>query len=98
MTSFIEATSSILAPHSCIICCNEGNTLCISCLFDVVDDAANRCWVCGVPAQMYETCAHCVGKSYLDGLIVLGDYEESLKELVNRFKYQRAQAVSDDLA
>jgi competence protein ComFC len=98
MTSIIDSISSYIAPHCCIICCNEGNSICESCFFDCFDETENCCFKCGSVAQLYETCQKCQPYTALDGLFVFGAFDETLKTLIHEYKYERKLAVARDIA
>ena len=97
MTSLLDSISSSLSPHSCIMCCNEGNVLCENCQITLFDETLNQCWHCSQPARFYETCSSCLPYSSLDGLFVIGAYKEQLKEAVRRYRYNFAQQLAQDV-
>ncbi len=97
MTTILEKLLQYIAPHECIICCNEGYTLCSSCVFDVIDEGFSRCLACNMPTLDYAICTWCIKKSPLSHAFILGSYEDELKQLVRLLKYEHVRQIATDI-
>lgn len=93
MTSLLEKTISIIAPHRCILCGNYNNILCDACLAQLPKLQYSICALCGEVSEAWQLCEHCRAKSALSGIWVAGNYEGVIKQLVVTYKFEHARAA-----
>lgn len=89
--------TSLLAPHYCCSCGAVGSLLCQYCKYDIIDDSFEACILCHKLAQPGQnSCSGC--KSAFTKAWCAGSRSEGLKELLNRYKFERARAAYAPLA
>lgn len=98
MTSLLEKTLSVIAPHRCIKCSNYNNILCSTCVNEVAGIEPPACVLCGVYSDNWQICATCTSTTKLTGVWVAGDYEAELKALIHAYKFDHARAACQPLA
>ncbi len=98
MTSVLEKTLSIVAPHRCIICGNYNNVVCLSCVSSIPIYKTAFCALCGGEARDWRLCAACAAHSTLSGVWAAGVYDGVLKQLIHQFKFAHARAAYEPLA
>lgn len=89
----LDKLISIVAPHTCVNCGQEGSVLCGACHDDV---AAKRstCFLCNKITDDFRTCQSCLRDSPLRRVIVASHYEGVSKDLISRLKYQHNVAAA----
>ncbi len=98
MTSVLEKTLSIIAPHRCIICGNYNNVVCLDCAAALPKPAMPFCVLCGDVTQAWRLCTKCAPQSALSGVWAAGVYDGVLKHLIHQFKFEHARAAYEPLA
>lgn len=96
MTTLLEKALSILAPHDCIFCGNEGNIVCAPCSPSLKDERARACHVCGLPSISYAPCGLCSTGTSLKALFVLGFHSGNIKKIITQLKFSGARQVARD--
>jgi len=91
MTSLLEKTVAIIAPHRCILCSNYNNIVCNSCIKTLPNIAQPLCVFCGAATQDWQPCAGCAPKTALSHVYVAGLYAGAVKDLIHRFKFEHAR-------
>jgi ComF family protein len=94
----IEEFISIFAPHTCLSCSMEGSLLCGWCRAEGIPPVPSRCYRCRKQTREYETCKQCRRQSKLGHVWVSGEYEGLAKDLVFKFKFERAKAAAHTIA
>lgn len=92
--SVLESILSVIAPHDCLVCGEEGKLLCANCQTDAVPHIPSRCYRCHKISQNYKTCRSCRSSSNLHAVIVRTEYAATAKDLLYLLKFQRAKAAS----
>ncbi len=95
MTRFGSKTKSgrdwffnFLFPKNCLGCAKEGEWLCAKCRVLLKVKSISECLICRRPQITAKVCDHCRGKSPLDGLWVMADFEDKLiKQIIHLIKY-----------
>lgn len=88
--------TNILAPHYCCSCGRIGSILCVSCKYNIVEQPFESCILCQRLAPVAENlCSDCK-VSYTRAWAV-GGRQDALKELINRYKFERARAAYSEL-
>ena len=87
--------ANLLAPHTCCGCNITGTLLCDNCKNDIIRDPLYRCLECGQPtlSGQCQTCS----LPYAAAWCAL-QREGALEQLINRYKFERAQAAQHTLA
>lgn len=96
-TPILERLISIVAPHACLGCGAEGTLLCADCSRDI-PSLPERCYRCQGLSRDYRVCRGCRRASSLRSVWVRAQYGTLVKDLVYRFKFQRAQAGARPIA
>ena len=89
-----EKFISIIAPHSCLRCGNEGSVLCNWCKPDAITPLPSRCYNCRAITADSRVCPKCKRSSKLRHVWVATEYTGVAKELIKLFKFERAQEVA----
>ncbi len=91
--SIIDRLLSLIAPHDCISCGQEGSLLCSFCVLTLLEPQP-ECYFCRQPTSASTTCRDCYARAGLIQVIVGTLYDGSAKRLVQRLKYGGAQAAA----
>src|SRR3989344_738696 len=94
----VERVISLVAPHNCLNCDDEGKLLCAWCLPDAFAAVPPRCYKCYRETENSLVCKRCRKTVRLKHVWVATEYEGLAKELVHKFKYERAQAAAQIIA
>lgn len=87
--------ATLLAPHTCCGCNITGTLLCDNCKNDIIHNPLYRCLECGQPTLSGQ-CQACT-LSYAAAWCAL-QREAALEQLIDRYKFERAQAAQHTLA
>lgn len=98
ITSAIEKMVSIVAPHRCLGCGIEDNTLCDDCCHKHIRVPASFCVVCGASSPGWRVHEGCRGGSGLASVEVGGLYEGLLEQLIRQLKFKRVRGAAEPLA
>ena len=98
MTSVLEKTISVIAPHRCIVCSNYDNVVCTACVYGVCRLEAPFCLLCSKETAKWQPCRACVPNTTLTMAQAATMYDGTIKELVHRFKFDHARAAYKPLA
>lgn len=93
-----EKLIAVLAPHSCIVCSDEGSILCLLCANDTITPVPSRCYRCFAITADSAVCVKCRPNTALRHVWVRTDYANIARELVYRLKFDRAQAAAKEIA
>ncbi|HEY1835818.1 MAG TPA: phosphoribosyltransferase family protein [Candidatus Saccharimonadales bacterium] len=94
--SILEYFVSILAPHTCMGCGNEGALLCANCGGGLRRAVARR-YRCHKVTTLSQTCKSCRRQTKLTRVRALTTYEQSAKDLVWRLKFGRAKVGAAEI-
>lgn len=89
MTSILEKTISIIAPHHCLVCSKENNVLCDACFVDVFDEPHEVCFLCNMPSAQSRTCQGCSRKTPIGFVWMASTYDGHAKKLIRDYKFNR---------
>ncbi len=92
----LEAISTLLAPHTCLVCCREGAPLCNRCCDAELIPPLPRCYRCNEYSEWFRTCNVCRwhNDTVIDHVWVGAQYVGTGKELIGLLKFKRAKVVS----
>ncbi len=96
--SAIELVLSLIAPHECLACGEEGTLLCAICAHDAMDTVPDRCHRCLALSRDAAVCRKCKPASSMKYVWVTTEYAGIAKRLVHDFKFERAQAAHQPIA
>lgn len=89
----LDNVLSLIAPHNCIICEQEGSLFCALCRYDQLGTIPDRCYMCQALSKESVVCGKCRPKTSLRHVWVTADYEGVAKKIIKLFKFERAQAA-----
>lgn len=95
MTSLLEKTVAIIAPHRCVVCGNYNNILCKTCTYDVPVIEVSYCVLCGKPATDWRICPACGPLTYIWPFAA---YDGHVKALIKALKFEHVRAAAGPLA
>ena len=90
----LEAIIAFFAPHNCFLCGQESCVLCDSCRAYAVKAPKSTCYLCNSLTEDDKTCITCRRKSALKRVWRATRYQGVIKDLMWKYKYSRAKAVS----
>jgi ComF family protein len=93
----IERLLTVVAPHECLICYEEGDLLCSACAA-LLPAIPSRCYRCQRLTADFRTCTSCRRSKGLFSVQPVTAYDGAAKEIIRRLKYERAAAAADTLA
>lgn len=96
--SVLDALVSIIAPHDCLVCGAEGALVCEYCAQDYAPRVPSRCFRCNKQTRDYKTCESCRRATGLYAVVVCTSYRDFAKELIQKLKFERARAASEQIA
>lgn len=94
----LEPIISIIAPHNCICCGNEGKLICSWCLPEAFSKIPSRCYRCYATLMDYKTCNKCRKVWRPKNVWVVAEYELCAKELIKKLKFARAKQAANIIA
>ena len=92
--TILEYAVSLLTPLQCHLCKEEGAMLCASCVDEVFPEQLSRCYICNKLTKQQQVCSSCRSRSRLRRIWWLGHYEETIKQLILKMKYQRGRGYA----
>jgi ComF family protein len=98
MTSLLERTISIIAPHRCFSCGKESNVLCVSCGASIFDEQPDVCYLCNKPTFDSRPCKACEKQTDIEHVWMTASYEGVVKRLIRAYKFERVRAAYTPLA
>lgn len=94
----LDKLLSLTAPHDCLVCGVEGTLVCDWCAPDAFLEVPSRCYRCHSMTSDYAVCNKCSKQTSLKHVWVRTGYENTAKELMRLYKYQRARAAQSIIA
>lgn len=91
----IDRLLSTIAPHSCCGCGLVGEILCDLCKNDIISDPFSRCVDCLGPTMQSNLCTSCRSKGYFDDAWCAGARADTLKQLIDTYKFSATRGASD---
>ncbi|HSX41089.1 MAG TPA: phosphoribosyltransferase family protein [Candidatus Saccharimonadales bacterium] len=89
---------NLIAPLECLICGNEGDVICATCLPRAVAVKTPTCYRCNRLSSDGRTCNSCRSSSKLSGVLVASHYEGPVKQAITKLKYENLRAAAGSLA
>lgn len=94
----LDSLISVLAPHICVNCGREGKLVCDYCLPDAFTALPSRCYRCKRLTLDFAVCDKCKNASRPKHVWISTFYEGIAKQLLQAFKFERAQTGSKIIA
>lgn len=85
-------------PKKCVVCGKLDTLFCEKCRARIVFLKTQNCPFCLKITPRGRVCAGCKSRSSLTGVYVVAHYEEPLKTVIHKYKYEFIKALKDDLA
>ena len=95
--SVLEVLVGWLAPPQCVVCDEEGASLCTSCAAVEILPYGERCFSCGSVSSLSRTCERC-RSSAPRHVWVATHYENAAKRLVQIYKFGHQRVAVDSLS
>lgn len=92
-----ERIISLLAPHICLLCGEEGSVLCGLCRLEHISSLPERCYRCHALSVDSRVCHKCRSNSSFGHVWAVTSYEGAPKQVLHRLKFERAAAASEVL-
>ena len=89
----LDRVLSLIAPHICCSCGQNKALLCNYCFYDIISDGFDQCLVCLRPTVHSNLCTTCRPKRAFDDAWVVSERAEGLRELIDRYKFDRVQSA-----
>lgn len=89
---------TVLAPHNCLVCGDEGNLICNWCKPDAFTAVPPRCYRCRKATVDSRVCFTCRRQGKLTNVWAVTDYDKTAQDLIYKLKFERAQAAADLIA
>lgn len=90
----LERIISVVAPHECIVCGQEGPLVCRYCEPDLCLPLPPHCYRCNALTANNAVCTACRRVSPLRHVWIASDYNGYPKQLIYKLKFEGAQAAA----
>ena len=88
----------LIFPIECVGCGQANEFLCSPCVSKIKIFPVQTCHYCRKPQAFGKTCDQCSNKNRLDGLFILGPYDQLiLKEAIHSWKHERVKEIGNIL-
>ena len=88
----------LIFPIECVGCGQANEFLCSPCVSKIKIFPVRTCHYCRKPQAFGKTCDQCSNKNRLDGLFILGPYNQPiLKEAIHAWKHERVKEIGNIL-
>lgn len=89
----IHSLANVLAPHYCLSCGEIGSVLCEYCKYDIVEDAYQKCIVCGHISPVSSNLCRSCHLPYRTAWCV-GERHDTLQSLLDNYKFMRMKSAA----
>lgn len=96
--NFIDRLLSIVAPHECVVCGQDGTVLCAWCWPEACQSLPSRCYNCKAISRDSAVCPACRHLSKLKSVWVRTEYDGYAKQLIHLLKFSRVVEASPIIA
>ena len=94
----VKLFADLIFPIECVGCGQANEFLCSSCVSKIKIIPVQTCHYCRKPQPFGKTCDQCANKNRLDGLFILGPYDQPiLKEAIHVWKHERVKEIGNIL-
>ncbi len=95
--SVFESVIRLIAPPDCVICGDEGATLCEACQTAEIVPYGERCYLCGALSPLARTCQSC-RKHSPTHVWLTSSYEGAAQQLLQAYKFKHQRRAARDLS
>lgn len=95
--NIIDTTLSLIAPHVCVSCGEEGAVLCKSCALSL-PTLPSICYVCAKATKNHAACSSHNNKYSPEAVYIASDYADEIKKVISAYKFEYKRSVAKDLA
>jgi len=88
----------VFTSERCEYCNRAGTSVCEDCIGAVASPRASRCGLCNTLTLDWRVCGNCRRNCPLKTLAIASNYEAELKDILQRFKFQRQRHLALPLA
>lgn len=92
--SAIEQIISIIAPHYCTECGQEGKLICEKCTAPILNAGDIGCLLCDSSPNNSGVCSNCLNQSGIQAVWALGAYEGALERLIHDMKFRHKREAA----
>lgn len=96
--NIFELSIGLIAPHRCLICRDEGKILCDGCTVSSIKPLPSRCYRCHGVTKQSSVCISCRNSVKINHVWVAAEYEDTVKKLLYKLKFDRAKSGSIAIA
>ncbi len=90
--------SDFIFPIECVGCGKVNDFLCSLCVSKIKIFPVQTCHYCRKPQAFGKTCDSCASRNRLDGLFILGPYDQPiLKDTIHAWKHERVKEIGNIL-
>lgn len=93
----IDRFLSLIAPHKCIVCGDEGAVICTSCGLSI-PTLPSICYACAKATNAYKPCTKHIGVTKPQRVFIHSEYKDDIKKLLHSYKFKYRQAAAADIA
>ena len=93
-----ERLISLVAPHHCVVCGDEGSLLCGWCAADACPAVPPRCYKCLKASADFAVCSSCRPKVRLRHVWIRTEHSGVARDLLEKYKFERGQAGGKTIA
>ncbi|TAN58409.1 ComF family protein [Patescibacteria group bacterium] len=95
---FLKTFFDFIFPIECVGCGKNGSFLCPGCSAKIKIIPVQTCHYCRKLRAFGKTCDQCLSKNRLDGLFILGPYDQPiLKDAIHAWKHERVKEIGNIL-
>lgn len=94
----LEQIISVIAPHTCVRCDQDGRLVCADCWPEITPKLPSRCYACNSLSVDSKTCKKCRRASKLAHVWVRTAYDGFAKELIHGLKFERKRSAAEVIA
>ena len=94
----LDKALSVIAPHNCLSCGQEGQIICSRCTVRKIPKIPSRCYRCQAATIEFAVCVRCRPSVSLDRVWVRASYQGLAESLIREFKFGRAMAANSLIA
>lgn len=98
ITSVIEKTLTLIAPHLCYGCKLENIVLCEGCVETVVNNEDLHCYRCFRPTAEQALCGQCLRRAPFSAFFVAAEYDGIMERVIHDYKFARVRSAHQPLA
>jgi len=89
----------LIFPTECVICGKSGQYFCESCFNQIKYVKEGTCLLCNTNQAIIGVCANCQTKSYIDDIIAVTKYKDTvIEQVIHELKFSYIEQLANQLA